>query len=146
MSNPNASIGKIMANINSKPFTAAGGNRFPRGQCTNWCAGEASRKYHINLCALLPAPANGGDWYDKIITTDKVTKRPAAETPVTDSVASFAHNTWGHVVFIECVKDGFVYFTEYNWKLAQNGRLQKIPVGEFPTLHGCKLNGYIVIR
>jgi len=147
MSNPNASIGKIMANVNSKYFKAAGGNRFPRGQCTNWCAGEVSRKYKINLCKLLPSPANGGDWFKKVICDGKhVSKRPATEPPITDSIASFAHNTWGHVVYIECVKDGFVYFTEYNWKQAMNGRLQKISVDGFKTLHGCTLNGYIVIR
>jgi surface antigen len=143
---PDNSIGKVIANVSSPEFTAAGGNRFPHGECTWYCAGEAKRKYKINLCDLLPAPANGGDWYSKVITNSHVTKRPASAGPVTDCIASFAHESCGHVVFVECVKNGFVYFTEYNWNQSQNGKLQKASVKDFTTLHGCKLNGYIVIR
>ena len=143
---PDNSLGKVLANVNRKAYTAAGGDRFPHGQCTWYCAGRAMEKYKIDLSELLPAPANGGEWFDKIQCTEKVTKRPATEPLLTDSIASFAHNTFGHVAFIECVKDGFVYFTEYNWKLAQNGRLQKISIEGFKALHGCTLNGYIIIR
>lgn len=146
MNNLDKILGKIRAHVNSKFYTVKGGDRFSRGQCTWYCAGRAKEKYKVNLSDLLPAPANGGQWYDKIQCTAKVTKRPATEIPVTDSIASFAHNTWGHVVFIEAVHGDTVYFTEFNWKQAQNGRLQKISVDGFKTLHGCKLNGYIVIR
>ncbi len=143
---PDNSIGKVLANVSSPEFTAAGGNRFPHGECTWYCAGEAKRKYKINLCDLLPAPANGGDWYSKIKTTSKVTKLPPTSAPVTDSIASFAHGECGHVVFIEAVRPGWVYFTEYNWDQSKNGKLQKCAVKDLPTLHGCKLNGYIIIR
>lgn len=146
MSNPNASIGKILGHVNSKSYTVKGGDRFSHGQCTWYCCGRAAEKYHVNLSDLLPEPANGGDWFNKIQCTAKVTKRPATELPVTDSIASFAHNTWGHVVYIEKVLDGYVYFTEFNWKQFQNGRLQKISIDGFRNLHGCTLNGYIVIR
>jgi|WetSurMetagenome_2_1015567.scaffolds.fasta_scaffold672424_2 surface antigen len=144
---PDLSLGKVLANVNSKAYTTTGGDRFSEGQCTWYCCGRAKEKYKIDLVPLLPSSgANGNVWYDKVKTNSHVTKRPVSAGPVTDCIASFAHDECGHVVFIECVKDGYVYFTECNWKLAQNGKLQKIAVSDFPTLHGCKLNGYIVIR
>jgi surface antigen len=140
------SLGKVLASINSAAYTTTGGDRFNRGQCTWYCCGRAKEKYGVNLSPLLPAPANGGQWFSKIITNGYVTKRPAALGPVANCVASFAHKECGHVVYVEKVDNGFVYFTEYNWNQNLNGRLQKIEIDRFPKLHGCKLNGYIVIR
>lgn len=137
-------IGKVLAKVNSSAYTAAGGDRFSHGQCTWYAWGRALEKCKRKL--VIPAPANGGDWFAKVQCNAHVTKRPASAGPVTDCIASFAHSTWGHVVFVECVKDGFVYFTEYNWNQFQNGKLQSCSVKDFSTLHGCKLNGYIVIR
>jgi surface antigen len=143
---PDNSIGKVLAKLDSPVYTAAGGDRFSHGQCTWYACGRAKEKYKVDISALLPAPANGGDWYSKIKTTSKVTKLPPTSAPVTDSIASFAHGECGHVVFIEAVRPGWVYFTEYNWDQSKNGKLQKASVKDFTTLHGCKLNGYIVIR
>ena len=144
MSNPDLSLGKILANVNSTPYTASGGDRFSHGQCTWYCWGRAFEKCKRKL--VIPAPANGGDWYNKVITDQHISKRPAAAGPVPDCIASFAHNACGHVVYIETVHGDTVYFTEFNWNQAQNGKLHKCSITEFSTLHGCKLNGYIVIR
>jgi Surface antigen len=145
MSNPDLSLGKVIAKLDNPAYTTAGGNRFSKGQCTWYAWGRAKEKYKLSLD--LPAPANGGDWYNKIVTDGKhVTKRAASLAPLTDSIASFAHKDCGHVVFVECVKDGEVYFTEYNWDQTQNGKVQSCAVKDFPSLHGCKLNGYIIIR
>jgi surface antigen len=141
---PDLSLGKVLAKTDSTAYTAAGGDRFSHGQCTWYAWGRAFEKYKRKL--VIPAPANGGDWFGKIVTDQHITKRSATAEPVTDSIASFAHGECGHVVYIEATRLGWVYFTEYNWDQSQNGKLQKISTNNFKTLHGCKLNGYIVIR
>jgi len=147
MAHPDASLGKVIASTDSAAYTTAGGDRFTKGQCTWYCCGRAKEKKGVNLSALLPSPANGCDWYKKVVTNAHVTKRAASQGPVVDSIASFSHNTCGHVVYIEAIRDGYVYFTEYNWNQNMNGKLQKVAENKFATMRSnCTLNGYIVIR
>jgi surface antigen len=148
MAHPDLSLGKILANTSSAAYTAAGGDRFTKGQCTWYCAGRAYEKKGVKLVPLLPTSnANACRWYDTIATTNpKVTKYPASKGPIVDSVAVFAHGTYGHVVYVEAIRDGYVYFTEWNWNQNMNGKLQKVSIKSFSALHGCKLLGSIVVR
>lgn len=149
MADPSASLGKVLANINGDGYTTEGGDRFPRGQCTWYADGRAYEKYKVQLSALLPAPANGGDWFAKIITNAQVTKRAATEGPITDSIAVLSGGSSGdgHVIFIEAVRTDYTYFTEYNFVQAQNGKLQRWPTADFAHVHaGFTLEGYIVLH
>lgn len=149
MAEPSASLGKVLANTGTSNYTTAGGNRFSKGQCTWYACGRAKEKYGVELSPLLPAPANGGDWYKKIITNKQVAKRCASAAPVTDSIAVLSGGSSGdgHVLFIEAVRDDYTYFTEYNFVQSENGKLQRHSTADFAHVHpGFTLEGYIVIR
>jgi|WetSurMetagenome_2_1015567.scaffolds.fasta_scaffold116678_3 surface antigen len=145
---PELSLGKLLANTSSIGYTTTGGNRFSNGQCTWYCAGRAFEKKGIKIVPLLPSSnANAGVWYDKITTNAHVIKRTVAAGPTVDCIASFKHNTCGHVVYIETQLGNYTYYTEWNWNQGMNGKLQKVLTKNFANIHsGCTLNGYIVIR
>jgi surface antigen len=145
---PYASLGTILATITDASYLKATIDRFAKGQCTWYAAGRAHEKKGVNITALLPpSDCDACKWYAKITTNDKVAKHPASEGAIVDSIAVFAHGTCGHVVYVEAIKDGWVYYTEYNWNQAQNGVLQRVAATTFAKLHGsCTLLGSIVVR
>ena len=56
--------------------------------------------------------ANGCDWYNHVIVAPGVTK---VSSPVGNAIGCFNGPTaYGHVVFIEYIADGYVYYTESN--------------------------------
>lgn len=139
-------IGKILANFKSPAYTEVGGNRFENGQCTWYADGRFKELHGINLSPLLPPPANGGQWYNKIVENAHVKKLSPTATPVAGSVASFNHKTFGHVVVVESVSGNTVFYSEYNWNKSKNAKIQTCSVKDFRTLHGCTLNGYIIYK
>lgn len=149
MSNPNDHIGLVLANTNSPCYTEAGGDRFPRGQCTWYATGRAAEKYGVPLASLLPAPSNAGDWYHNLQATRNVTRRPASLGPIVDSVAVLRGGShgYGHVLYIEAVRSDYTYFTEWNWNQSLNGKLQRWSTADFAHVKaGFELAGYIVVR
>lgn len=70
-------------------------------------------------------------------------KYPASHTPVANSVCSCnTSSVYGHVLFIEAVEDGYVYFTEDNWA-ADDPALRRMTVSEFTSNR--QVIGYIAV-
>lgn len=85
---------------------------------------------------------NGNQWYANVSGGYKA-KYPASHTPVANSVCSCnTSSVYGHVLFIEAVEDGYVYFTEDNWA-ADDPALRRMTVSEFTSNR--QVIGYIAV-
>lgn len=139
-------VGDIVADLSKSCYSDANINRFHGDntgyydQCTWYAFGRAMERYG----GPLDVTGNGGEWYDTIVVGNGVSKRSKSLDPVSKSIASFSDTRAGHVVFIEQVSGGNVYFTEGNGGGA-DGEVQVKTIDSFKTLWGKKLNGYIVL-
>ena len=114
------------------------------GECTWYCWGRAHEKCGRYL--TFNVYNAGKDWYDYCdLERSGVTQSPV---PVTNSVCSCKKTNGrreGHVIFVELVKDGVVYYTEANVK-GTDGIVKTCPLSEFPSRDGWdKVFGYIVL-
>jgi surface antigen len=99
---------------------------------------------------------NGGQWWTNALETNKTaeTNIPLGHQIRPDSIACFSGPTnAGHVVYVEDVKDGMVYFTEANVDggigdeaiSPSDGVLQCLSIKDFELLSGNTLQGYIYL-
>lgn len=110
------------------------------GECTWYCWGRTYEKMGKKLS--FRGPNNGGQWYDNVNTAN-VTRRPASAGPVNNSLCSCSGNTRaGHVIFVELVQDGYVYYTEANTGTPA-GIVKRARISEFPVNR--RAYGYIVL-
>ncbi len=133
-------VGQVVANLTKYAYTDSETNLFPEGQCTWYAFGRAFERYG----GPLPVSGDGGSWYNNVVEWPGVTKRAKTNDPVSKSIACFGDSGAGHVVFIEQVTGGNVYFTEGNSWCA-DGTVQKKSISSFKTLWGKTLQGYIVL-
>lgn len=139
-------VGEVVADVTDDHYSDPQTNPFHGdntgyyNQCTWYAFGRAYDRYGgpINVSG------SGGSWYKNIVVGNGVSKRSKSNDPVSKSIASFSNSGAGHVVFIEQVKDGNVYFTEGNSWCA-DGQVQKKTISQFKTLWGNTLEGYIVL-
>ncbi len=93
--------------------------KFPEGQCTWYVAGRVQEKLGITLSFSETSGNNAKTWYDRIDNPGII----KSNSPSPNSIAVFTSpTTLGHVVFIEYVEDGYVYYSEANYGASNNGR------------------------
>jgi len=108
--NTHPAVGTVPANFSSSYYSNPNGGRFSAGQCTWYAWGRAMEKCGVSL--TFSGSANGADWYNHVSTSSVVTK---VSSPMDNSIGCFNGPTsYGHVVFIEYVENGYVYYTEAN--------------------------------
>lgn len=78
------------------------------GQCTWHAYGRAYEVTGKQMTFSAASGLNGGTWYDKVTNCTK------KADPVSNSVAVWNFGEYGHVAYVEQVKDGKVKFTEAN--------------------------------
>ena len=94
---------------------------FPEGQCTWYVAGRVQEKLGITLQFNENIVANAKEWYKEGVILNEWVSR--SNKPQANSIAVFSSpNTYGHVVFVEYVENGYVYFSEANYGSSNNGR------------------------
>lgn len=132
-------VGNIISDVNSIGYQSPL-NKFTAGQCTWYCWGRAYEKCGANI--TFSGGQNGNQWYANVSGGYKA-KYPASHTPVANSVCScYTSSENGHVLFIEAVEDGYVYFTEDNWA-ADDPALRRMTISEFTSSH--QVIGYIAV-
>lgn len=125
---------------------------WPVGQCTWYCVGRAMEKCGVSL-SFNGSNNNAGNWYINIANLSKGQQMKA------NSIAVFRENGTtdgsGHVVFVEYIENGNVYYTEANvgdamddgiFNVEYDGVLKRMPVENFATsVTGQTLQGYIYL-
>lgn len=107
------------------------------GECTWYCWGRAREKTNINN---LPT-ANAGSWYSS--ASSDFYKTTSTQDPVTDSIACYS----GHVVYVEEVCNGIVYFSEANWysvgdSRRSNGQYEVPPYGTDGQIKSASISSF----
>ncbi len=123
--------------------------KFPEGQCTWYVAGRVQEKLGITLDFTQDSGNDAVHWYDRVCNPGIV----KSNTPRANSIAVFGSSgSRGHVVFVEYVEDGYVYFSEANCAPSNNGRfdigedgiLKRQTIAQFETRSVTgPLKGYI---
>ena len=98
------------------------------GQCVWYVRCRSIEKCKVDLGIY----GNANTWYQTAVSK----KLSLSKSPVSDSIACFSGGRYGHVIFIEAVESGTVYYTEANSnndnKLsADDGVLKKQSVSSF---------------
>ena len=123
-------------------WTSEKGNELDPFQCTWWVYGRATmyleQKYGSGRYPT--TRGNGGEYYD-------VNRQNGwfnyGNVPKQNSIISWSNGSYGHVAYVEGVKDGYIWISH-----AGNGEdwygITKIPLNEIDGKYG-KLNGYIYL-
>lgn len=91
---------------------------FSEGQCTWYVAGRVQEKLGITLTFTHPSGNDAQTWYSRV-NNSGIYKD---DEPGGNSIAVFGDpGSSGHVVFVEYVEDGYVYFSEANCAPSDNG-------------------------
>lgn len=117
------------------------------GQCTWFCWGRALEKCGRSI--IFGGDNNAKNWYANA-TGGYSYKASSATTPMANAIACFGGTTYGHVVFIETVKNGYVYYTDANSTgdgalSSDDGTVKCATITAFKTLGNKTLNGYLVL-
>ena len=129
-------LGTVLANFSHSGYN----NAYSNGQCTWYCWGRAKEKCGRSL--TFSGGSNGNQWYNNV-SGGYTSKRTRAQGPIKNSICSCGANvTYGHVLFIEGVQDGYVYFTEANWS-GTDGALKRLALSSFADTRN--VIGYIVL-
>ena len=98
------------------------------GECTWYCLGRAHEAKGVRGLPI----SNAKKWYDQAKSAGfKVTT--SSDDPIADSIAVWTKGTYGHVAFVESVRNGIVYFSEANWYASGDPRLSNKAVKTPPT-------------
>ena len=131
-------LDQILADLNNAGYKSL--NKYSHGQCTWYCWGRAYEKCGRSL--TFSGSSNGNQWYNNV-SGGYSSKRTAAQGPIKNSVCSCnSSDPNGHVLFIEGVQNGYVYFTEANWD-EPDGKLKRLPLSSFASTRN--VIGYIVL-
>ena len=86
---------------------------------------------------------NAKDWWTTVTNCTK------SSTPASNSIAVFSgnsNNTFGHMVYVEKVENGNVYFTEANWSGSTNGVLKSATISQFESRGPGSIYGYLILK
>ena len=122
-----------------------------RGECTWFCWGRALEKCGKEIAFYRDTSNHGGKWYENCDANKSgVTKRAAADGPVTNSICSCSGRygddsptSHGHVIFVEQVVGDNVYYTEAN-VTPPDGVVHICSKSNFPPLERIP-HGYLVL-
>ncbi len=119
-----SNLGKRLGNFNSYCY-----NDGIRGQCVWYVRGRAKEKVGVNTGIRGDAKT----WYAQAIHKGTALK--------SDSIACFGGGCYGHVIYIELVENGNVYYTEANANAdnklgSDDGILKKSTVSQFTARKG----------
>lgn len=123
-------VGDVVAYTDGTSYKAAVTAGYPRGQCTWYCFGRSVEREPYRLSDHL---GDAGQWVDGA----RAKGYSIVSSPKSHSVAVFPN----HVVFVEQVSSGNVYYTEGN-ATGVDGTVKKKKTSEFATAYG-KVKGYI---
>ena len=114
-------------------------NTLGKGACTWYAFGRALQTGGI----FHTAGGDAEDWYHTLLPGYSKGQEIKSR-----SVAVFANDDVGHVVFVEFVdyNAGYVYYTEGNFAEEEDGILKKVKISYFKNLYGYDLVGYIYTR
>ena len=134
--NWDSKIGQKLANINTNNYSGTT-NPYPKSYTSS-----KDKKYHDTNCTWyawgrmrevtgksLTRGGNAGNWHNVMTSDTNLTSRCVAERMVYKN----GKVSGGHVVFVEYVDNnrGFVYFTECNWNVNDDYKLQRKTISEF---------------
>lgn len=117
-------LGKRLGNFESSYY-----NDGLEGQCVWYVRGRAKEKVGVDTGIR----GNANTWYNKAKHKGRALK--------SDSIACFGGGTYGHVIYIELVEKGNVYYTEANANAdnklsSDDGILKKTTVSKFTARRG----------
>lgn len=127
--------------------TPVSNRSFNKNQCTWYCWNRAS--YQAGKQLSFNSSANAFQWLDAVDQSNCQVV-PGKVTPVRNSIAVYSGGSggYGHVLYIEAVENGRVYFTESNFTSGRDGVYQTVTVSDFvggwrsPSFN---LLGYVVL-
>ncbi|WP_041444773.1 CHAP domain-containing protein [Syntrophobotulus glycolicus] len=129
-------------------FSTPVGNRsFKKAQCTWYCWNRAS--YQAGKKLSFHSSANAYQWLDAVDQANCQAIKGKI-TPVRNSIAVYKGGSQGlgHLLYIEAVDNGRVYFSESNYTKGRDGMYQTVKtadfLGEWRTPH-VELLGYIIL-
>lgn len=99
IADPAQAVGNYGSNTNSVAYSTNNPFRNFKGQCTWYAWGRALEKTGVKLSHR----GHAKTWISG-----------STSTPRANSVAVWTNGTYGHVAFVETVKDGKIYISEYN--------------------------------
>jgi LmbE family N-acetylglucosaminyl deacetylase/surface antigen len=110
------------------------GRGFYKPNCTWYCWNRAN--YQTGKQLSFNSSANAYEWLDAVDTSNHIcTVVKEKVTPVRNSIAVFEKKNVtprsGHVLYIEYVGGGYVYFTESNFDAGMDGIFRRVTVSEF---------------
>lgn len=124
--------GDSLTKCTGTSYTSAGGNPFSKPWCTWYAWGRAKEKGRT-----LSVSGNAAQW-----ALDAKKTEPKAGYVASFSGGSGPYPTEGHVVYIEEVSNGTVFFTEGSG-YRDAGVVSSKSTKDFKTLWGYNLRGYI---
>ena len=114
-----------------------------RGQCTWFAWGRTYEKLGIKLNSNFWGHAK--TWYTKNASAKCY---PYGQEPRANSLAIFKNGSYGHVVFVEKVENGIIYFNEANHhkSKAYDGALESQSISNFKNRAGAgNFSGFIYV-
>lgn len=137
-------LGERLANFNSdaykhKNVSYEGGYE---GQCTWYCIGRAYEKTGL----LITMAPNAKKWLSIDLPAGAVVVRDKEKVRA-DAIAVMTSTKWGHVIYVEAVQNGWVYYSEANIPMdnkvdTRDGILKRLKISDF-TSH---MAGYIYLN
>lgn len=120
-------VGTQVAGYANYP-TPVSNKSFNKPNCTWYCWNRAA--YQAGKQLSFNSSANAYQWLGAVDQSNCLVSYDTS-TPVRNCIAVFSNSGNGHVVYVEQVLDGYVYFTEANFQSSMNGIYQKISVSDF---------------
>lgn len=123
------------------------------GQCTAHAWGRAYAEFGIKLKLNGKYPSAKYWWDGTAVDTATGDALEKGTVIRANSIAIWGGTTYGHVAYVQAVKDGKVIFTENNYYNAQNSgygsgykQVEELSIREFENRGSLKILGYIYLQ
>lgn len=127
VSNWNSKVGVQLANVNSANYSSY--NPFKKPQCTWYAWGRMKEVTGLGLTFNRSSGRHAKNWY-YMVNNCKVDSNLQSQCV---AVKTTGGQGYGHVVFVEYVGDGYVYYTESNVSKSTDLKVRKDTVNNFKS-------------
>ena len=129
VSNWDSNVNKKLANVNGSSYRSSNNPFYPRyvGQCT-WYAWGRMKEVTGKAIKFSRSSNRHAKYWDGIVTNCRIDKNLESKCV---AVRKTGGGGYGHVVFVENVSNGYVYYTEDNVDSSTNLKVRKTTVANF---------------